>query len=132
MLLKILWKLQEITCVEVSFLIKLQASACNLIEKETLAHVFSCKFCGIFKNRFFIEYLRATTLLTIWRNSNRNLFLGAIFPYRIRRATSDGEGGGFPCPLLKIEKKCLELAKKCSDFGKMCPVCVHLLVKFLI
>ena len=34
------------------FLIKLQASDCNSIEKETLAQVFSCEFCEIFKNNF--------------------------------------------------------------------------------
>ena len=32
------------------FLIKLQA--CNFIEKETLAQVFSYEFCAIFKNKF--------------------------------------------------------------------------------
>ena len=40
--------------VKVSFLIKLQAEACNFIEKETLAKVFSCEFCYTFKNTFFI------------------------------------------------------------------------------
>ena len=35
---------QENTCAEVSFLIKLQASAsaCNFIKKETLTQVLSC------------------------------------------------------------------------------------------
>ena len=27
--------------------------ACNFIEKETLAQVFSCKSCGIYKNTFY-------------------------------------------------------------------------------
>ena len=27
--------------------------ACNFIEKETLARVFSCEFCEISKNTFF-------------------------------------------------------------------------------
>ena len=35
----------ENTCARVSLLIKLQAEACNFIEKETLAQVFSCDFC---------------------------------------------------------------------------------------
>ena len=35
-----------------SFLIKLQAWACNFIKKETLAQVFSCGFCEIPKNSF--------------------------------------------------------------------------------
>ena len=42
----------------VSFLIKLLALGCNFIKKETLAQVFSCEFCEIFKNTFFIEHLR--------------------------------------------------------------------------
>ena len=29
---------------------------CKFIKKETLAQVFSCKFCEIFKNIFFIEH----------------------------------------------------------------------------
>ena len=44
---------QENICVGVSFLKKLQAEACNLINKETLALVPSCKFCKIFKNTFY-------------------------------------------------------------------------------
>ena len=32
-------------------------AACNFIKKETLAQVFSCEFCGMFKNTFFIEHL---------------------------------------------------------------------------
>ena len=43
---------QENTCARVSFLIKLQVSACNFIKKETLAQVFSCEFCEISKNIF--------------------------------------------------------------------------------
>ena len=31
------------------------------IKKETLAQVFSCVFCAISKNTFFIEHLRTTT-----------------------------------------------------------------------
>ena len=27
--------------------------ACNFINKETLAQMFSCEFCGVFKNAFF-------------------------------------------------------------------------------
>ena len=32
---------------------KLQTEACNFIEKETLAQVFSYEFCEIFKSTFF-------------------------------------------------------------------------------
>ena len=44
----------------VSFLIKLQPDACNTIEKETLAQVFSCEIFEISKNNFFTEHLRTT------------------------------------------------------------------------
>ena len=36
-------------------------SASNFFRKETLAQVFSCKFCENFKNTFFTENLRVTT-----------------------------------------------------------------------
>ena len=53
--------LEENTCARVSFLIKLQAVARNIIEKGTLAETFSCEFCEKFKNTFFIEHLQVTT-----------------------------------------------------------------------
>ena len=43
---------QENTCARASFLMKLQASACNFIKKETLAQAFSCEFCGISETSF--------------------------------------------------------------------------------
>ena len=44
MFLKISPNLQENTSARVSFLIKLQALACNFIKKETLKHVFPSEF----------------------------------------------------------------------------------------
>ena len=44
-----------------TLLIKLQA--CNFINKESLAQLFSCEFCKISKNTFFTEHLRTTALL---------------------------------------------------------------------
>ena len=43
------------------FLLKLQAKACHFIKKETLAQMFSCEFCEIFKNTFFTEHLWTTS-----------------------------------------------------------------------
>ena len=40
---------------ELPVLIEFQTEACNLIKQETLAQVFSCEFCEILKNSFFIE-----------------------------------------------------------------------------
>ena len=36
---------------------KVARQACNFINKESLAQVFSCEFCEIFKNTFFKEHL---------------------------------------------------------------------------
>ena len=36
----------------ISLLLPFVASACNFIEKETLAQVFFCEFCKISKNAF--------------------------------------------------------------------------------
>ena len=41
----------------VSFLVRLQTQACNYIEKEILAQVFSSKVCKISKNIFFTQHL---------------------------------------------------------------------------
>ena len=47
------------------------AQACNFIQKETLAQVFSCEFSEIFKNIFFIEHLWWLILyLTLVNNKN--------------------------------------------------------------
>ena len=59
MFLKIPQNSQENTCVRVSFLTKLQAWG-NFVKTKTLAQVFSCEFCEIFKNTFFTEHLRTT------------------------------------------------------------------------
>ena len=64
------------------------------------------------------------------RHERVNALLLACIHYRC--ATSGGEGGGLPCPFLKIEKKCPDFAKKCADFGKLCFACVHLWVEILI
>ena len=65
---------QESTSARVSFLIKFQP-AYNFIEKETLAQLFSCEFCEIFKNSFFTELLWATASADILQNSCELLLL---------------------------------------------------------
>ena len=54
--------LQENTCAGVSFLIKVQALACNVIKKETLAQVFFCEFGQMSKNTFFTDNIRGLLL----------------------------------------------------------------------
>ena len=51
-LLEISQNSQENISARVTFLINLQAKACNFIKKETLAQVFSCEFCKFSKNTF--------------------------------------------------------------------------------
>ena len=53
-------------CARVSFLIKLQASACNFIKKKTLVQVFSCAFLKNFKNTFFTEHLQTTASVELY------------------------------------------------------------------
>ena len=57
----VLWEISQNsrgnTCARVSFLIKL---ACNFIKKETLAQLFSCKFCEFSNITFSTEHLRTT------------------------------------------------------------------------
>ena len=38
-----------------------EALITELIKKETMAQVFSCEFCEMFKNTFFTGHLLATT-----------------------------------------------------------------------
>ena len=64
--LKNLQNLQENTPTGVSFLIKAQASILPIIEKETLVLMFSCEFCNIFRNKFFIEDLRTTVSVRVF------------------------------------------------------------------
>ena len=43
---------------------KLQASAYDFTNKETLVQVFSCEFCEISKNSFFTEHLRVAAFVS--------------------------------------------------------------------
>ena len=44
----------------------LQPKAFNFIKKETLAQMFSCEFCEIFKNTFFAKCLQTTASISLW------------------------------------------------------------------
>ena len=62
---------QENTCARVSFLIKLLASGCNFIEKETLAHVFSCEFCEVSENTFYYRTPLVAASETLRKEKNK-------------------------------------------------------------
>ena len=75
--LKILQNSQEDTCARVSFLINVQAPACNFIKKEALAQVFSCEFSEICKNNFFTEHLWTTASAWCFKTSRWLIFYKA-------------------------------------------------------
>ena len=50
--------------------IRKQPEACNFIKKETLAQVFSCEFCEIFKNTFLTEHLRRVAPVRRYKNGS--------------------------------------------------------------
>ena len=43
---------------------KVQADACTLLKKNTLAQLFSCEYSEIFKDTLFIEQLSTTVSAT--------------------------------------------------------------------
>ena len=83
------------------FLVKLHFSACNFIKKETLAQVFSCKFCKICKNTFSF---RAPPVAPspFLQNNFRRLFLknttDSYFHFTVKKVTWSSFYSN--CPLL--------------------------------
>ena len=58
---RVLWKKVFLDILQNSFVAWFSSpEACNFIEKETLAQVFPCEFCEIFKNTCFEKHLRTT------------------------------------------------------------------------
>ena len=56
------------------------SEACNFVKKESPTQVFSCEFCKIFKNTFFVEHLRWMLLITfIWLECVRHLWNSGHF-----------------------------------------------------
>ena len=108
-LLEISQNSQENTCARVSFLIKLHKGlACNFIKKETLAQVFSCEFCQISKNTFFIERL-------CWM-----LLLKSLWIYqKVSDILKSGCGSSRPCRFYQkvISKSFVKLTGKCLPWN---------------
>ena len=77
---------------------KSQASVCNFIKKETLAEVFSCQFCEIFKNIFSYRtspvaaFLNASTATMTLQLSKINVIIKIhyfqIISYRVLEAAT--------------------------------------------
>ena len=64
---------QKNSCTRVSFSTKLQAS--NVIRKETLAQVFSCEFCEIFKNTFSYRTFPVAASVTLKNSACKHTLL---------------------------------------------------------
>ena len=63
------------------FLIKLQASSYNFIKKGTLAQVFSCEFCEVFKNTFIYRTpLVTASVLLKSKSHNKSYWSADMFP----------------------------------------------------
>ena len=61
--------------------------ACNFIKNETLAQVFSCEFCEIYKNTLFTEHLWTTAYLAVVMSfPNRDKIVISYFKQRKMRA----------------------------------------------
>ena len=78
--LKISKNSQENTCTRVSFLIKLQSSACNFIKQESRTQVFSCEIWETFKKTFLcrtpvvIAFQYCLPIKALWVLSTHKLF----------------------------------------------------------
>ena len=82
--------------------------ACNSIKKETLAQVFSCEFCQISKNTFFIERL-------CWM-----LLLKSLWIYqKVSDILKSGCGSSRPCRFYQkvISKSFVKLTGKCLPWN---------------
>ena len=64
---------QENTCARVSFLIKLQALACNFVEKQTLSQVFSWVFCEISKDN--LSYRTPPMAASVWTSYISSIYI---------------------------------------------------------
>ena len=57
----------------------LKLEACNYIKRETPTQLFSCEFCEIFRNSFFIEHLRTTHSFWIFLRLCKSIWRVAFF-----------------------------------------------------
>ena len=62
---KFLKNYRKTSVPETLFKKRLWLQACNFIKKETLVQVFSCEFCEISKNTFYIQNTSERLLLNI-------------------------------------------------------------------
>ena len=87
--LEVLQNSKENTCARSSFLIKLQALACNFIKKETLTQVFSCEFCEISKNTF--SYRTPPLAACVWFTF-RFLIVGCLLEGALKAVSKFSDG----------------------------------------
>ena len=76
-------KSQEKTCISVSFLIKLQGSACNFIKKELWHRFFPVNFA---KTIFFAELFWVTASVNLIRFCGHNYFCSVLAKPQISKS----------------------------------------------
>ena len=64
-------KIYQKTPASESFVKSRRIKTFNFIKKDTLAKKFSCEFCKIFKNLYFVEHLRK---LLMWKYLSYGIF----------------------------------------------------------
>ena len=88
----------------------------NFIKKHNPASVFSCEFCEIYQNNFFIEHLRTTgNVLKSQRPLiNRNVYHFILFFFKEYFSTYPS---CLKCALFRLEN--YYKFSKCSVFGQL-------------
>ena len=76
--------------------------ACNFIKKETLAQVFPCEFCEIYKNTCVTEHLRWRIFCRIFREEcfwllRKNFIYKKLLPYRFLKVELSPSKSCFIC-----------------------------------
>ena len=78
--------------------------ACNFIEKETLAQLFSREFCEISKNVFFIEHIGETTSESKKDTSSRILLSDFVWRFEFSLRHRNTLGKYTPNDEIKIKR----------------------------
>ena len=122
--LKILQYSQQNTVLESLFDKAANLKGCNLIKKR-LQHMCFPLSSFLYRTSLMVASDHQT-INDQARKGKKNIkkkrFYSCINIYLLLLAQTrnqKGEGGGLPCPFLKIGKKCPNLEKKCPDSGHL-------------
>ena len=110
-------------------LVGLRASAYSFIWGETRAQVFSCKFCEMFENTFFIEQLRWLLLCLIFflvpKHPYSAICIGYAWPFCVLFWVGGRQPGcSARCVYAPGMGGCSGAAARCAVLGCVCVNCV--------